>query len=150
MNLSEFEIEQAKWRDLVGGFMLAFGDVEIITHRLWQIHCNGKPPLFKPRVNEILTKLKKLPEKNKEVIDCLESACRMVDKRNTIAHNPMQAQVFQHSRTGELLIEMAISSEVDDIYIDDAELKELRAKAEDLVTRLHMALGFIQRPIRNS
>lgn len=145
MSLSEFEIEQSKWRELVGGFILAFGDVEVITHRLWRDHCNGKAPFFKPRVEGILTALRKLQAQNDEVIACLEAAYRMADKRNTIAHNPMQAQVFQHGRTGELLIEMAISSETTNDYIDDAELKELRAEAEDLVTRLYMSLGFIEK-----
>jgi hypothetical protein len=73
----------------------------------------------------------------------------MADKRNTIAHNPMQAQVFQHGRTGELLIELAISSQTNEDYIDDAELKELRAAMEDLVTRLYISLGIIKKEDRN-
>lgn len=149
MGLSEFELEQAKWRDLVGGFILAFGDVEVITHRLWKDHCKGNAPLFKPRVERLLNVLGKAQPLNDEVVACLEAAYRMVDKRNTIAHNPMQAQVFQHGRTGELLVEMAISSVTTDDYIDDAELKELRAEAEDLVTRLYMSLGFIEKAVRN-
>lgn len=145
----EFEAEQAKWRDLVGGFILAFGDVEVITHRLWRDHCCGKaPPRFKPRTSALLDVLRKANPKNDEVIDCLDTALSIAGKRNTIAHNPMQAQVFQHGRTGELLIEMAISSATTDDYIDDSELKELRAQAENLVTRLYMALGFIEREPR--
>ncbi len=149
MSHSEFDLEQAKWRDLVGGFILAFGDVEVITHRLWKDYCNGKAPLFKPRVEALLKVLGKLEPRNDVVISCLEAAYRMADKRNTIAHNPMQAQVFQHGRTGELLVEMAISSVTTDDYIDDAELKELRAEAEDLVSRLYMSLGFIEKAGRN-
>lgn len=149
MSHSEFELEQAKWRDLVGGFILAFGDVEVITHRLWRDHCNGKAPSFKPRVEALLQALRKVEPRNDEVISCLEAAHRLVDKRNTIAHNPMQAQVFQHGRTGELLVEMAISSATTDDYIDDAELKELRAGAEDLVTRLYISLGFIEKETSN-
>lgn len=149
MSHSDFELEQAKWRDLVGGFILAFGDVEVITHRLWKDHCNGKAPQFKPRVETLLKALGKLEPRNDDVISCLEAAYRMADKRNTIAHNPMQAQVFQHGRTGELLVEMAIASATTDDYIDDAELKELRAEAEDLVTRLYMSLGFIEKKARN-
>lgn len=149
MESSEFELEQANWRDLVGGFILAFGDVEVITHRLWKDHCNGKAPQFKLRVKGILSALERLEPRNADVIACLEAAYLMADKRNTIAHNPMQAQVFQHGRSGELLIEMAISSVTTDDYIDDAELKELRAEAEDLVTRLYMSLGFIEKAVRN-
>ena len=145
MGCSEFETEQEKWRDLVGGFILAFGDVEVITHRLWKDHCRGKPPLFKPRVRALLSALRNANPQNDEVIACLEAALSLVDRRNTIAHNPTQAQVFQHSRTGEMLIEMAISSETSDDYIDDAKLKELSAEVEDLVTRLYISLGLVER-----
>ena len=145
MSQSEFEIVQAKWRDLVGGFILAFGDVEVITHRLWKDHCRRKPPFFKPRVETLLNNLRKAAPQNVEVIACLEAALRLADKRNTIAHNPTQAQVFQHGRTGELLVEMAISSETTDDYIDDAELIELCAEVEDLVTRMYITLGFIEK-----
>ena len=145
MEYSEFEAEQAKWRDLVGGFILAFGDVEVITHRLWREHFSEKTaPLFKPRTTAILDVLRRTDPRNDEVIDCLVTALSIADKRNTIAHNPMQAQVFLHSRTGELLFEMVILSEKTDDYIDDAELKELRAQVEDLVTRLYIALGYIE------
>ena len=149
MTYPEFETEQAKWRDLVGGFLLAFGDIEVITHRLWREHFPGKTaPFFDPRTSALLDVLRKADQRNDEVIDCLVTALSIANKRNTIAHNPMQVQVFQHSRTGELLIEMAISSVKTDDYIDDAELKELRAQVEDLVTRLYIALGYIEREPR--
>jgi hypothetical protein len=145
----DFEVEQAKWRDLVGGFILAFGDVELITHRLWRDHCQGKPPvLFRNRTEKLLSVLTRMQPRNDEVISCLVEALGIAPKRNTIAHNPMQAQVFQHSRTGRVLVEMAISSATSEDYIDDAELKELLAKTEDLVTRLYIALGFIAREPR--
>ena len=31
-DIDSFEAQQAKWRDIVGGFILAFGDVEVITY----------------------------------------------------------------------------------------------------------------------
>jgi hypothetical protein len=74
---------------------------------------------------------------------CLVEALRIADKRNTVAHNPMQAQVYRHSETGRFFIESAITSSTTNDYIDDLELIELRAAAEDIVTRLYMALGFI-------
>ena len=42
-----------------------------------------------------------------------------------------------------LLFAQAISSETTDDYIDDAELTELRTQAEDLVSRLYIAVGYI-------
>lgn len=70
---------------------------------------------------------------------------RLADKRNTIAHNPIQVQVWEHSETGKVLFEHAITSTESADYIDDAELTELRAEAEDLSTCLYMALGYPER-----
>ena len=36
---------------------------------------------------------------------------RLADKRNTVAHHPMQVQVFEHGKTGQVLFEQALSSE---------------------------------------
>ena len=124
---------------------MAFGDIEVITHRLWREHCQGKAPNFKPRVTQLLEALKTVETNNSDLISCLESALELVEKRNTIAHNPAQVQVFQHGRTGELLIELGISSETSDDYIDDCELKELTASAEEIVTRMYMLLGLLKR-----
>ena len=140
----------AKWRDLVGGFILAFGDVEIISYRLWREQVGGEPAptRFTERTSKLLGYLRRDEEKNREVIDAFIEALRIAEKRNTVAHNPMQVQVFEHSTTGQILVEQAISSETSDDYIDDAELTELRAAAEDLVARLYMAIGFISREPR--
>ena len=73
----------------------------------------------------------------------MERFLRLADKRNTVAHHPMQVQVHQHSTTGEVFFEQAISSETTDDYIDDAELTELRAQAEELVATLYFALGYV-------
>lgn len=134
----------AKWRDLVGGFILAFGDIELQSFRLWRQHV-GTSPIphnFKERTGRVLTKLRNLGPENEVAIGIFEQSLRLADKRNTVAHHPMQVQIFKHSKTGEVLFDAAISSEISDDYIDDAELMELRAEAEDLASRLYMALGF--------
>jgi hypothetical protein len=140
----------AKWRELVGGFILAFGDVELITYRLWREHAGDEPASnrFSERTSKLLGYLRRDEVRNREVIAALIDALRIADKRNTVAHNPMQAQVFQHSATGQILVEQAITSETTDDYIDDAELTELRSAAEDLVARLYMAIGFLSKDPR--
>lgn len=134
-----------KWRGLVGGFILAFGDIEVITHRLWRAYFGSEtaPVFFKERTSKTLGRLRQDELTNKEVIDALVEALQIADKRNTVAHSPMQVQVFEHSKTGQLLIEQAIRSVTTDDYIDDLELKELRGTAEQLVIRLYIALGFL-------
>jgi hypothetical protein len=92
--------------------------------------------------------LRRDEQKNREVISAFVDALRIADKRNTVAHNPMQVQVFEHSKTGQILVEQAISSSTTDDYIDDAELMELRSEAEDLVVRLYMAIGFLSKDPR--
>jgi hypothetical protein len=135
----------AKWRDLVGGFILAFGDIELITIRLWRDYVGESPTphQFKERTGRVLSALRRAGDQHAAVIIPLEEALRIADKRNTVAHHPMQVQVYQHSKTGEVLFEQAISSETTDDYIDDAELTELRAQAEDLVSRLYISVGYI-------
>ena len=140
MSLSAFELQQAQWRDLVGGFILAFGDVEVVTLLLWKDHGKGTAPPFKKRVDRLLTVLKNIEPRNEELISCLEKAHKMADKRNIIAHNPVQAQVFEHGRTRELFAELAISSPAREDYIDDVALKELRAEAEAIASRLYAAI----------
>ena len=134
----------AMWRDLVGGFMLAFGDIELISIRLWRLYLAGPFPIhFKERTGRVLCELRRHGPEHDRLVALLEQSMKLADKRNTIAHHPMQVQVFQHSTTGEVLFEQAIASETGDDYIDDAELTELRAEAEDLVSRLFMILGYI-------
>ena len=140
----------AKWRDLVGGFILAFGDVELISYRLWRSHVGEEQPpaRFADRTRKLLGYLRRDEETNREVIDAMIAALRIAEKRNTVAHNPMQVQVFKHSATGQFFIEQAITSATTEDYIDDAELTELRAEAEDLVSRLYLAIGFPSRDPR--
>lgn len=137
------EISESKWRNLVGGFILAFGEIEFITYRLWNDLFPDQKPLekFRPRTNQILGQLQASPEKNDAVIQLLTDAIDLAEKRNIVAHNPMQVQVFQHTRTGQLMIDHAITCRKTEEYIDDLYLKELRAQAEDLVWQLYMALG---------
>jgi hypothetical protein len=134
----------AKWRDLVGGFILAFGDIELTSVLLWREHVRRTPvpQRFKERTGIVLAALRRLSDPPIAIINAFESAMRLADKRNTVAHHPLQVQVFEHSKTGEVVFEQAISSATRDDYIDDLELTELRAEAEDIAARLYMALGF--------
>jgi hypothetical protein len=138
----------AKWRDLVGGFILAFGDIELTTFYLWREFVEGYsiPHNFKERTGRVLSALRRLDGYGAVVL-ALEQSLRLADKRNTIAHNPIQVQVYEHSKTGEVLFAHVIASQTAEDYIDDAELAELKAEAEDIATRLYLELGYIwERP----
>jgi hypothetical protein len=139
--------EFKKWRDLVGGFILAFGDIELVTYRLWkELRPSTKAPQkFKPRANGVVESLRATDGGNdrQSLIKCLEEAIILADKRNTIAHSPMQLQIYEHTISGKLISELAIASETNDDYIDDAHMVELESQATELVARLYMELGMI-------
>jgi hypothetical protein len=137
------EKELESWKQLVGGFMLAFGEIELLTYRLWA-HCFPDRNIvkqFSDRTGKIIGKLKEVGGKE-DLIDLLVQANVLSEKRNTVAHNPMQVQVYQHSKTGDLISRMAITSPVNDDYIDDLELEELQADAERIVTEFYKIIGF--------
>jgi hypothetical protein len=127
----------AKWRDLVGGFILAFGQIELITFRLWRDHCQGEPSHnFTVRTGAVIAALRRDERNHTELVALLERSLQLAGKRNTIAHHPMQVQVFRHSESGEVVLEQAIASEINDDYIDDGELRELRSDVERLAKAL--------------
>ena len=124
---------------------MAFGEIEFITYRLWKdFFPDQRPPeKFRLRTNQILDHLQETSEKADTVIQLLTDAVGLAEKRNIVAHNPMQVQVFQHTPTGQMMIDHAITCRKTEEYIDDLDLKEFRAQAEDLVWKLYMALGYI-------
>jgi hypothetical protein len=65
--------EEEKWRDLVGGFILAFGDIELFTHHLWQAHCPGvnAPQNFRRRTKGLLKALQRDAQKHWSLINSL-------------------------------------------------------------------------------
>jgi len=136
------EEELESWKLLVGGFMLAFGDIELLTYRLWAHYFPDRDILkqFSDRTRKIIGRLKAVGGKE-DLIDLLVQANGLSEKRNTVAHNPMQVQVYQHSKTGELVLRKAITSPVNDDYIDDLELEELQAEAEHIVIELYKIIG---------
>ena len=81
------------------------------------------------------------PVANHETIQMLESALKLVLKRNTIAHNPTMVEAYEHSQTGKLVMQRAIFSKTSKEFIDDAELTELLAAVEEIVSRLYHMYG---------
>jgi hypothetical protein len=77
--------EEEKCRDLVGGFILAFGDIELFAHHLWQLHCPGVKATgnFRPRTIGLLKSLQRDAQKYQSLIEPLTEALGMIDNRNT-------------------------------------------------------------------
>tara|TARA_R110002049_G_scaffold22908_12_gene81423 strand:+ start:2278 stop:2703 length:426 start_codon:yes stop_codon:yes gene_type:complete len=131
--------EEERWRDLVGGFILTFGEIELFTYHIWSEYLHGqKPPrLFASRTKALIAALQENLIDHKQTINALNDALSLAKKRNTIAHNPTMVEVFEHTQTGETLVRRAVFSRRSDEFIDDAELQELIGAAEDIVVRLY-------------
>lgn len=132
-----------KWRNLIGDFMLDFGEIEYISYSLWsQKYNTGLPPHnFTKRTRQVISKL--CSRSDKDTISLLNRAIHLAKKRNTIAHNPLHLHVFEHKETKELYPEFLISSYLQKECIDDFELIELKAEATDIMTQLYLSLGYL-------
>ena len=149
--MSDYETNIDKWKLLVGGFILSFGDIEMITYRLW---CNlygdrEFPKQFSDRTGKLIGKLAEKESGNEALIGLLKKANKLSNKRHTIAHNPMEVQVFEHTPTGRIFTESAIFSPINDDYIDDLELEELVAEAENLVADLFIEVGYVAKEAKS-
>ena len=111
--MSDFDGRLAEWERLIGRFILAFGEIELLTFILWRHYGLTPAPShnFKERAGDILTRLRVDSTSLSKLVPFLEQSLRLADKRNAVAHHPICAQVFLHTRTGEHLIEFAVQSE---------------------------------------
>ena len=99
------------------------------------------PHNFKERAGQVISKLN--GNKYKYLRELLERAVKISDKRNTIAHNPMQLHIQEHKKAGTLHPVFAVSSFMGGDYIDLIELKELVAEAVDISAGLYDASGYM-------
>jgi hypothetical protein len=122
---SIFADQQTKWRDVVGGLILAFGDIEVVSHKLWSRYFpSTEPPIhFRERTGKLLWHARQDARVREPALTALESSLRLADRRNTIAHNPMQVQVYRHSNLGRLVLQLAISTPTSDEFITDEQLQ---------------------------
>lgn len=133
------------WRDLVGGFILAFGEIELVTYRLWNgLFAEEIPPdNFCRRTERIIKQLKISNPNNETVINLLNQAVELAKKRNIIAHNPLQVQIFQHTKTGKMFFDQAIFCKKSEFIIDDSQLVALCQQVDALLIDLYLALGYV-------
>jgi hypothetical protein len=138
------EIE--KWSLLVGRLISAFNEIELSTVKLWEIYFPKKksPHKFTQRARDIIKEIK-----NDSLIDDiagvaiknLEDAIVLARKRNTVAHNPVQVQVWEHRATEEYHIEFAVTTPDDKDYVKESDFEPLTKQASKLGSEL---LGFVQ------
>lgn len=128
-----------RWERLIGRFIFAFGEVELLTFILWRHYAIAEAPPhnFKERTGRVLTKLRADTSDKRLLVPLFEKSLRLADKRNAVAHHPMAAQVFQHTRTGEHMVKFAIHSQTSDEFISDEELAQLGDTTRELVSQLY-------------
>lgn len=130
------------WERLIGRFIFAFGEIELLTFILWRHYAieEAPPHNFKERTGRLLTKLRTDTSDKRLLAPLLEKSLRLADKRNAVAHHPMAAQVFQHTRTGEHMVKFAIHSQTSDEFIGDEELAQLGDSTRELVSQLYATM----------
>jgi hypothetical protein len=140
----QFEREKTEWVTLVGEAILAFGQIELITHR-WLAHAPrdaiskaaGRLP-FARRVDLILEILeaRTLDENGKKFVESLIRAKKLAATRNDVAHNPVMLDIFINEASGDFLLEQSIRRIRGDRRIDLSEMKEFTAAAQDLASAM--------------
>jgi hypothetical protein len=145
----QFEREKAKWVTLVGQSIVAFGEIELVTHR-WLAHAPrdaisraaGRLP-FVRRVELILEILeaRTLDETGKQFVESLKRAKKLAETRNDVAHNPVMLDIFLNEATGDVLLEQSISRIRGDRRIDLLEMKEFAAAVQDLAAAMWLQVA---------
>jgi hypothetical protein len=138
----DFDDPLSQYERLVGRFMLAFGEIELLTFiLLHHYELDRKPPHnFKERAGIILDLLRRDATNLSKLVEPLEESLRLADKRNAVAHHPICAQIFQHTGTDKYLIVMAVQSQTNDEYITDQELARLGDHTRNLANRMYSLL----------
>lgn len=139
---AQLEREREEWEALVGRAIIAFGEIELITHR-WLTrsprdaigNVAARLP-FGKRVELMLEILenRNLSEHGKKFVQSLKRAKKLGELRNEIAHNPVMLNVYFHEPSGNLLRERSIARVRGDRVIDLAEMKEFAAAVQDLAS----------------
>lgn len=152
MKPAGFRLEIEQWQRLIGQFILAFAEIELITYRLWRdaFHTASPPRQFASRINPIIEHIRKRCPPNEELIALLLESRKLAKKRNVVAHNPVQIQVLKHTKTGELLFQDIIACRDGSLCIDDLELMELAGVAENLLGRLYISAGLVPQPLEGA
>jgi hypothetical protein len=143
MNDSEFSDIQLAWRNQIGDFIVSFSEIEYISYTLWaeKINKDQAPHNFKDRARQVTSQLN--GKKFITLKDLLERAIEIAGKRNTIAHNPMLIQIFQHHESKELNAEFAISSFSGEDYITLEQLISLVTEIEEIKIKLYKEIGLL-------
>lgn len=149
MNDVSHEEIRIKWRNLIGDFMMEFGEIEYISYSLWSKQYKHKEPIhgFTKRTRQLISQLNN--KKNKEVIRLLEDAINLAVYRNIIAHNPMLLMIFKQNAINVAYPEFSISAYMKDNCIHIDKLEELTAKATNIKTQLCMILGYLPQEDKN-
>jgi len=144
------EFEQ--WKVLVGGTILAFGEIELVTLKCLEripkdnIYKTASKLPFARRIEliiDILQPHSSISEYS-NFIAGLSKAKELSQYRNLLAHNPLAIEVYEHKATGDLhMLQLIRSSRNDKKSIDLSSMKELAAEVQQLSADLWMSVAKI-------
>jgi hypothetical protein len=140
----QFKREKEEWETFIGQSIIAFGEIELVTHR-WLAHsprdaisnAAGRLP-FAKRVDLILEILegRDLDDHALQFVISLKRAKKLAETRNDIAHNPVMLNVFVHEASGDVLLEQSISHVRADRVIDLEQMKEFTEDVKNLASAM--------------
>lgn len=134
--MRDYECERDEWQYAVGGFVLACGDIELITFRLCY-SLNIDPPQKAGKRFENIIKTLQGKGATENIVP-LERAKKLFLQRNIVAHSPLQLRYYEDNKSCHGF-DYAIVGHKGVEYIDLQAIKELCAEAEDIVAELTVA-----------
>ena len=137
------------WKSCIGKAILGFGEIELITLQCLKHFPNDNiyktaSSLSLGRRIELLVEIldgNHISEIN-NILRMLKRAKELTEFRNLLAHNPLMANVFEHTHTGDVEVKMLISNiRGKNRAVDLADVKELSDEVENLASELWIAFS---------
>jgi hypothetical protein len=146
-----------QWAIEIGRVFIAFGSIEYITHECLRtvprdaIYEATNKMLLAPRIDLLLALLASLREaKAIRLALLLRRAKELAEHRNLIAHNPLGLDLYVTEEGEKTVRESIRSLRNKDKVLTFAQLVELRAQCESLVTELFDAQAGLLEELREA
>lgn len=145
----EFDQARQKWAEMVGRFILAFGDIENITYiclsRLPKdsIYKSVSKLRFAQRVDLLLEILRGQDGLAQTLVEQfanqLEDAKTLAKVRNTVAHSPLMCVIYEHPTEEWRHIEYRVANSMnEDKYVTLESLADTTKQTEKLAAGLYV------------
>ena len=136
-------IEHTHWEVYTGKLIVSFGDIELLTYKLFEswLPCKkAQEYTLGKRLNKLIGYLDRLPDNSKKkdsIKNMLISANRLNDIRNQVSHNPVILKKFDKSKYEAQVTDLR--GENDPVSLE--QLNEYANEVESLKAELFIAVS---------